>query len=249
MEARCKNESHLIPVADSEKRDYGEKKRYTGEERKELLFLPFAPCPAAHLEVVVERRHFEYALAVAQLVVGHLNNIRERLKDKHGTERNQDHRDVVGEGQRRNGSAEKQASCIPHEDLCGVEVISEETEQASYHGGGKYPELQIALPPEKRKRNKEQKYRDRGARGEPVHTVRDVDGVYRAHYYECGEEHIRPVGDVPDLIEKWNIEIGLKIARSAHYQNKYYGCCKLEQKFRIGVKPEILFVLYLLPVV
>ena len=62
--------------------------------------------PAAKLKVMVQRRHFEQALAVCRLEVADLQNIGKRLADVNKADRDQHERHIIGKGQRRHRTAE-----------------------------------------------------------------------------------------------------------------------------------------------
>ena len=93
--------------------------------------------PAAHLKVMVQRRHFENALAVGELEIRHLDDVGQRLTDVNDTHQQQHQRHVVGEGQCRHRAAQKQGAGVAHEHLGGVAVIHQKTAQAAQHGGGR----------------------------------------------------------------------------------------------------------------
>ena len=79
--------------------------------------------PAAHLEMMMERRHFEHALAVAQLEIADLDDIGQRLDDVDDAHRNQDQRHIERERHAAHSAAEKQAARVTHEAFGGVEIV------------------------------------------------------------------------------------------------------------------------------
>ena len=72
----------------------------------------------------------------------------EIAEDVDNTDGDEHQRHIIGEGQRRHRSAEEERARVAHEDLGGMEIVDEETEQSPNERRGINAELLVALPPE-----------------------------------------------------------------------------------------------------
>src|SRR5687767_4755198 len=80
--------------------------------------------PSNQLEVVVDGRHLEDAIA-RELERGDLDDHRERLDDEHAAHNRQQQFLLDEDGDRAQGAAERQRADVAHEDVGGVRVVPE----------------------------------------------------------------------------------------------------------------------------
>ena len=200
--------------------------------------------------MVVERGHLEHALAVRELEIADLDDVRQGLDDVHDAERHEDERHIVGKGQRRDRAAEKERTRVAHEHLRRVEIIDQKAQQAAGNAGGEHTEGQKPLAPEDGDDGEEDAHRHRRARGEAVHTVGEVHGVDRADDDEGRKDHIQRLGDRHRLVPERDVQaVERDIAEAAHEENERHGRRQLQQHFFAGRQAEILLFLELFIVV
>ena len=214
-----------------------------GEHRHDLSLLP-----AAHLKVMVQRRHFENALAVGELEIRHLNNVGQRLTDVDDTHQQQHQRHVVGEGQCRHRAAQEQGAGVAHEHLGGVAVIHQKTAQAAQHGGGKRAQLGEAGPDDGHGR-KENGHGDGDAGAETVQPVGDVDGVDGAHDDEGGEDEVHRPRQHHMGVPEGDIQVGTQHPLVPHEAQERHGRRQLQHKLLQRRQAGVVVMLHLLIVV
>ena len=86
--------------------------------------------------MVVQRRHFEKALAVGGLEVGHLDDVGQGFQNIDNAHQNQNQGHIHREGQGRHRAAHEKASGVSHKDLGRVVVIAEKGRQPARQGEG-----------------------------------------------------------------------------------------------------------------
>ena len=198
--------------------------------------------------MVVQRRHFEQALAVCRLEVADLQNIGKRLADVNKADRDQHERHIIGKGQRRHRTAEKQRASIAHKNLGRVEIIDKEAEQTADERRGINAELVIAFPPDGKHR-KEESHRHRHAAGQAVDTVGDVDGVDRTHDDKGRKHHVDRPAHHKALVKKRHIEVRRQHTLKAHQAEERNRRGELQQELLNGGQAEVLLMLHLFKVV
>ena len=199
--------------------------------------------------MMVERRHLEYALAVAELEVADLNYVGQSLDDIHDAESDEYQRHIVREGHGGNGSAEEQGAGVAHKHLCGVEIIHKEADEAARETGCEYAEFKELLAPRNGNAYKEQAHGNGGAAGKAVHAVGYIHGVDRSDDYKCREHEIQPLRHGNSFIEERDIEVRSRVADAAHQQHENQCCRELEQELFACGQAEVLLLLELFPVV
>ncbi|MPN07688.1 hypothetical protein SDC9_154959 [bioreactor metagenome] len=83
------------------------------------------------------------------------------------------------------------------------------------------------------------------SRGQSVHSVGEVHGVYRRHHDEGGEHHVEPPGENQIGVQKWEIQIGGQISGRAQKYGERDGGGQLQKKLLRGRQAGILLFLYL----
>ena len=81
---------------------------------------------------MVQRSHFKDALAVAELEIGHLNDIAEGFGNIDDAHQNQNQGHIQGIGQAAHRAAQKQRTGVAHKHLGGMEVIDQEAKQTAH---------------------------------------------------------------------------------------------------------------------
>src|SRR5579883_1067684 len=97
--------------------------------------------PAQRLEVVVQRGHFEDALAAAELVAADLQDDGERLQNEDAADENQQHLLLDQDRHHRHRSAEPERTYVAHENLRGMRVVPEKPERGAGHRAAKDRQL------------------------------------------------------------------------------------------------------------
>ena len=190
--------------------------------------------------MVVQRRHFEKALAVGGLEIGHLDNIAHGLGDVNDAHENQNEGHVEGKAQSRHGAAQKQAAGIAHEGLGRMVIIDEKRRQAAGqrrrkqgHGTG--------LPvPQKTGDRKENHDHKGDAAGQAVDAVRQVHSVDAAHDDEGREHQIHDPVDGDGGVEEWDVQLVGQQLLIAHQAQKHHGRRQLQNEFLLGGEALVL---------
>ncbi len=140
--------------------------------------------------MVVNRAHFEKALAVGELEVGHLQHNRAHLAEVNDTERQKQNRHIDRERESADDSAEEERACVAHKDLRGVEVPHKEAEAAARDRRRHKGHAHIA---DKARNEHKEQSDEEGYRGvETVDTVGEVYGVYNADNHDRGDHIVEP---------------------------------------------------------
>ena len=141
----------------------------------------FLLAPAAHLKMVVDRRHFEDPLAVGQLEIGHLDNDRTASPEcRRCRPRISTSGISRAKASAADRAAEKQGAGVAHKDLGRMEVVAEEARQAARDGGRKQGQRRASrnwCPTYTEVAAKKTMTGMRHAGGEAVDAVRQVDCV------------------------------------------------------------------------
>ena len=210
---------------------------------------PFFARPAAHFQMVVEGGHFEHALAVAELEIADLDDVRERLDDVHEAEDDEDERHVVGKDHRRYRASEEERARVSHKDLGGVEVVDEKAQQTARDGRGEDAEGQELSAPDIGQHGEKQADRYACPGGEAVHAVRQVHGVHRADDDEGGKDEIHHFRQGLDHVPEGYVEVSRDIARPAHEEHEGQRRDKLQKELRLGREAQVLLLAELFIVV
>src|SRR3990172_3068026 len=96
--------------------------------------------PPHELEVVVERRHAEDALA-GQLERPHLQDHRERFENKHAADEEKQNLLLDDDGHGAEGAAQGERAYVAHEDVGRVGVVPEKANRRSGHGAAEDGQL------------------------------------------------------------------------------------------------------------
>ena len=86
-------------------------------------------------------RHFENALAVAQLVAAHLEDDGDSFHNEDAADEEQQDFLLDEHGHHSHGAAQSERTHVAHEDLGGMRVVPEEAEAGAGHGAAEDGQL------------------------------------------------------------------------------------------------------------
>ena len=97
--------------------------------------------PAQLLEMMMQRRHLEDTLLVAQFVAAHLQHHRDRFEDEDAADERQQQFLADDDGDRADGAAQSQRADVAHEDLRRMGVVPEKSDGCAHHGAAEDGQL------------------------------------------------------------------------------------------------------------
>jgi hypothetical protein len=91
--------------------------------------------------MMMQGRHFEDALAAAQLVAAYLENHRQSLDDEDSADADQQDLLLDQDCDHAHAAPERQRADVAHENLGGMRVVPEKTQRCAGHGAAEYRQL------------------------------------------------------------------------------------------------------------
>src|SRR5204862_4537068 len=208
------NENTLLPQFQGRQREQRKHQRRNPEPHDHFRF-----APAKQLEMMVDGRHAEDALA-AQLERAHLQNHRQGFQHKNSPNEEQQNLLLDDDGDHAEGPAQRERAHIAHKDFRGMRVVPQKAERRAYERAAKHRKLahfrdvlnvEVRRPAEIAADISQHGQGARGdhrtADGEAVQPISQVDGIGRAHDDNADENEKRNKRQWPEM---WRMHEGVK---------------------------------------